>query len=194
MGKSFTIVDGDNPTVTEIIFMITTLIRAFKIRNWGNPFNYNRALEFMQADTLGYSLTTVGGGSDGINDDGETTEFKVTEFKGYTMKGKEKSHSFTYNGCSKYETLSEQKEYCYAKIMRDPWHHWTFWDYETGEMLKTIKISAEEVWKLIWPKWEESWYKSPKSKDPRIGGSIKTTQLGNSKYELLIHNSGGVLL
>ena len=36
-------------------------------------------MEFVQANLLGYKLTKVGGGSDGINEQKGTTEFKGTD-------------------------------------------------------------------------------------------------------------------
>jgi hypothetical protein len=165
-----TLTDDD---VQELGFL---LLRYFKSKGWGNPFNYNRFFEFIQTRVLGYYLTMVGGGSDGIDTNGKTTELKGTEYKGFGKNGNEKSHSFTYNGTTRKPTLEEQKEYCKEKIMRDPLHHWTIFDYEKGELVKTFQLTSEQVWQVLWPKWEKSWYNSGKA-DPRISGTISTNEL-----------------
>lgn len=165
------------------------LLKYFKLKGWNNPFNYNRFFEFVQARVLGYNLTSVGGGSDAINDDNQTTEFKGTEYKGFSKKGVELSHSFTYNGTTKKPTLEEQEQYCREKIMRDPLHHWTIFDYENGKLLKTIQLTAEQVWEVLWPKWKKSWHKSSFAADPRIGASISTSELKklNIEYKIIEH-------
>ena len=38
-----------------------------------------------------------------------TAEFKATEYKGQNKKGVDKSHSFSYNGTSRFDTLREQR-------------------------------------------------------------------------------------
>lgn len=164
------------------------LLAWFKSKGLGNPFNYNRFIEFVQARILGYELTTVGGGSDGINKEGETTEFKGTEDKGLNLKGEERSHSFSYNGTTRKPTLAEQKVYCKEKIMRDPLHHWSIIDYEDGKIKKTIRITNEQCWQVLWPKWEKSWHNSGAA-DPRIGASISTNDLKNAniKYTTIEH-------
>ena len=158
------------------------LLKWFKFKGFGNPFNYNRFMEFVQANLLGYKLTKVGGGSDGINEQKGTTEFKGTEFIGFTKKGDERSHSFSYNGTTRKPTLSEQEKYCREKIMRDPLHHWSMIDYENGTFIKTIQLTNEQVWQILWPKWEKSWHNS-KAADPRIGASISTAELKKAGIE-----------
>ena len=174
--NQFSNIDPKNLTDDDVQVLGFLLLKYFKMKGWGNPFNYNRFFEFIQARVLGYNLTTVGGGSDGINDEGESTEFKGTEYSGLTAKGVEKSHSFTYNGTTRKPTLDEQKQYCKEKIMRDDLHHWTIFDYDNGKLLKTLQLTAEQVWTVLWPKWEKSWYNSGAA-DPRIGGSISTNEL-----------------
>ena len=110
--------NADDLQMKEILLAI---VKWFKKKGLANPFNYNFGFEFIQCLTLGYKKTTndktlVGGGSDGIKEDGETTELKATEYKGLTKKGKEKSHSVSYNGTSKKQTIEEQKKYCYNKL------------------------------------------------------------------------------
>jgi hypothetical protein len=145
-------------------------------------------MEFIQAKLLKYKLTKVGGGSDGINEQNKTSEFKGTEFLGFTKKGVEKSHSFSYNGTTRKPTLEEQKKYCYEKIMRDPLHHWSIIDYENGKLIKTIQLTNEQVWKVLWPKWEKSWHNNGAA-DPRIGASISTAELKKAgiEYVTIIH-------
>lgn len=164
------------------------LLRWFKYYGFGNPFNYNRFMEFIQAKLLGYSLTSVGGGSDGINEQNETTEFKATKYLGTTKAGNDKSLSFSYNGTTRKATLKEQLTYCKKKVMRDPLHHWTVIDYEEGKCLYTIQLTNEQVWEILWPKWERSWYDS-KAADPRIGASISTAELKKAgiKYAIITH-------
>ena len=41
----------------------------------------------------------------------------IAEEVGKNKKGVDKSHSFSYNGTSRFDTLREQEEYCYNKIM-----------------------------------------------------------------------------
>ena len=173
----------------EMVQILFAVLSWFKVRGLGNPFNYNRAFEFIQAYFLGFNLEPVGGGSDGVSDDGTTTEFKATEWQGFTKKGKEKSHSFTYNGTTKKQTIEEQEEYCYNKIMRDEYHHWTIVDYDAGKLLKTLKVKNTDVWSLIWTKWKDSFYKSATNADGRIGGSISTNLLKekNIPYEVITH-------
>lgn len=184
--KNLNVKDYGNLDIRELGFF---LLRWFRYKGLGNPFNYNRFMEFVQASYLGYKLLGVGGGSDGINEKGETTEFKATGYLGF-RKGSnvEKSHSFTYNGTSRQDTLEKQKIYCKKKIMRDPLHHWSMIDYENGKLLKTIQLSNNQVWKILWPKWERSWYNS-NSKDPRIGGSISINELNKEgiKYIIIEH-------
>ena len=140
---------------------------------------------------------TSTGGSDGVSDDGITAEFKATEWKGLTKRGKEKSHSFTYNGTTKVQTIEEQEKVCYKKVMRDDYHYWTIVDYEAGNFLKTLKVKNTDVWSLIWGKWKSSFYNSATNADGRIGGCISTNELTkhNIKYEIISHqDSGGVLM
>ena len=173
--------------------MLLWLVRFFKEKGIGNPFNYNRASEFIQALTLRFVLEPVGGGSDGkCPKTGVTAEFKGTEYKGMNKKGTaELSHSVSYNGTSRFDTIEEQEEYCKKKIMRDPFHYWTLFNYEDGKLVKTLKISAEVVWKNLWPKWKKSFETGANAKDPRIGATISTTTLKNDKYETIIHSDRG---
>ena len=177
-------------TMDELVSNTMHLLCEYRRRNLGNPFNYNRAFELMQAEQLGFTLTTVGGGSDGVSKDDPsvTAEFKATQYKGKTKTGEEKSHSFSYNGTSRQSTLSEQKSYCEKKVMRDKYHYWSIIDYEKGIFVKTIKISNSELWKVLWPKWEKSFH-NPSAKDPRIGASISTKELdqNNIQYEIITH-------
>ena len=182
MASNFKNLKVEDFTDQDILDLGYFLLKWFKFKGFGNPFNYNRFFEFVQANLLGYSLTRVGGGSDGINDQGETTEFKATEFLGYTKRGVERSHSFTYNGTTRKNTLEEQMEYCREKIMRDPLHHCSLINSEAGKLVKTIQLTNEQVWQLLRPKWENSWHK-PKAADPRIGGSISTAEMKKAGIE-----------
>ena len=157
----------DGPLTDAMLLLVMKKNTSeFERREFGNPYNYNRGFEWMQAQLHGFELTTVGGGSDGrsINDPNITAEFKATKFKGH-----DRSHSFSYNGTSRQPTLSEQEQYSKSKIMRD-------------------KISNVEVWKALWPKWKASYLKRG-AKDPRIGASVSTKYLDDNKidYEIIIH-------
>ena len=180
--------DIRNASPAEMVDVLFATLSWFKDRGLGNPFNYNRAFEYIQSGVLGYEVTTVGGGSDGINADGDTAEFKGTEYKGTTKKGTEKAHSFTYNGTTRKDTIEEQRAYCRDKVMRDRFHYWTIFDYENGRLVKTFKLTGAAVWSLIWPKWEHSFHNP--GADPRIGGSISTTLLESSgvPYEVIDHS------
>jgi len=162
------------------------MLKWFDNKSIGNPFNYNRFLEFVQAQELGYKLLPVGGGSDGINEKGETAEFKATPAK---ENKSERSYSFTYNGTTLIPTLKEQEIYCYKKIMRDKFHYWTIYDPIEGNLMKTIKLKNEDVWKILWPKWKRSWEKSAHRGDPRIGASISIYELNKAGiiYEVINH-------
>jgi hypothetical protein len=107
--NKFSNIEPSDLTDDDVQVLGFLLLKYFKMKGWGNPFNYNRFFEFIQVRVLGYNLTTVGGGSDGINDEGESTELKGTEFKGLTAKGVEKSHSFTYNGTTRKPHLMSRK-------------------------------------------------------------------------------------
>ena len=113
--------------------ILLAILVWFKKHNLGNPFNYNRAFEFISALTHGFILLPVGGGSDAVNpnDESDTREIKTTKYE-LTKKGSEKSMGFTYNGTTRKPTLKEQQEYCYDKIMRDEYHIWDMVDYEEG--------------------------------------------------------------
>jgi len=169
--------------------ILLSILVWFRKHNLGNPFNYNRAFEFISALTHDYVLLPVGGGSDAVNPDDETDtiEIKTAKYE-LTKKGNEKSIGFHYNGTTRKSTLEEQKEYCYEKIMRDEYHIWDMIDYEKGALVKSIKIKNTEVWKLIWSKWEKSWYNTGAA-DPRIGGTITTNDLKKNKsvYEVINH-------
>ena len=181
-----------NASHDDMVKILLEILSWFKLRNLGNPFNYNRAFEFIVAHNLGYVLLPVGGGSDGVNpnDPTDTIELKGTEYLGLTKRGKEKSHSFSYNGTSRKPTLKEQEEHCKKKIMRDKYHYWTMTDYENGKLVKTLKIKNSDVWSLIWKKWKDSFYKSATNADGRIGGSISTNDLkkNNIPYEVITHS------
>jgi hypothetical protein len=185
MTRRFQDLKIEDCTYQDIYDLGCFLLKWFESKGLGNPFNYNRFIEFAQANLLGYILTKVGGGSDGINDQDETTEFKGTKFLGYTKKGVQRSHSVSYNGTTRKDTLEEQKKYCKAKIMRDPLHHWSLIDYESGKIIKTIQLTNEQVWKVLWPKWEKSWYK-PTAADPRIGATISTDEMKKAGIEPVI--------
>ena len=163
------------------------VLKWFQTNSLGNPFNYNRAFEWLQARLLGFELTKVGGGSDGIKETGETAEFKAAAWKGFSKNGQELTHSFTYNGTSRFETWEEQEEYAKKKIMRDPYHYWSIIDYDVGCFIKTYKVPSETVWKLIDPKWYNSWKDSANRKDPRIGGAISTKALNGKEFEIIVH-------
>lgn len=177
---------SENMTDQELTENLLNLLKEFNGRGLGNPFNYNRAFEYLQADLLGFNLTKVGGGSDGVNDEGITAEFKATVYKGTTKKGIDKSHSFSYNGTSRKDNLEEQEKYCRQKIMRDPFHYWTIINYDNGTFVKTLKVPAETVWKLLWPKWKNS-FDNPSASDPRIGGSVSTNDLKGEEFEVIRH-------
>ena len=193
--------EGKTITLNEVTYFLSkctqeqmkevllSILKWFKKMGLANPFNYNYGFEFIQCLTLGYKQTTVGGGSDGIREDGQTTELKAAEDKGYTKKGKLKSHSVSYNGTTKKSTIEEQKKYCYNKIMRDKFHHWTIFDYENGKLVMTLKIKNEDIWTLIWPKWEKAFYESSTRADGRINGSLSTNELdrNNIQYEVISH-------
>ena len=169
--------------------ILLSILVWFRKHNLGNPFNYNRAFEFISALTHGFVLLPVGGGSDAVNPDdkSDTIEIKTTKYE-LTKKGNEKSMGFTYNGTTRKPTLEEQKEYCYEKIMRDEYHIWDMIDYEKGALVKSIKIKNTEVWDLIWEKWKKSWYNTDAA-DPRIGGKVTTNDLkkNNVQYEVINH-------
>ena len=181
-----------NASHDDMVKILLEILSWFKLRNLGNPFNYNRAFEFIVAHNLGYILLPVGGGSDGVNpnDPTDTIELKGTEYLGLTKRGKEKSHSFTYNGTTKVQTIEEQEKLCYKKVMRDEYHYWTIVDYDAGKLLKTLKVKNTDVWSLIWTKWKDSFYKSATNADGRIGGSISTNLLKekNIPYEVITHS------
>ena len=186
---NFETADTEDVSYETVMAMSLWLAKYFKSKGFGNPFNYNRAFEFIQCHVLGYDLETVGGGSDGkkSNSD-ETTELKGTEYKGMNKKGTtELSHSVSYNGTSRMDTSEEQEEYCKKKIMRDRFHHWTLFDYEKGKLVKTYKIPAATVWKVLWPKWKKSFETGANKKDPRIGASISTNLLNKEEYEIIVH-------
>ena len=172
-----------------IMAMLLWLAKYFKSKGFGNPFNYNRAFEFIQAHVLGYNLEPVGGGSDGRKPDSdETAEFKGTEYKGMNKKGTaELCHGVSYNGTSRYDTIEEQEKYCKEKVMRDRFHYWTLFDYENGKLVKTLKIPAATIWKILWPKWKKSFETGASNKDPRIGASVSINLLKKEKYEIIIH-------
>tara|TARA_B100001769_G_C21806185_1_gene438724 strand:+ start:53 stop:625 length:573 start_codon:yes stop_codon:yes gene_type:complete len=186
-----TLLDIKNASNDDMVKILLEVLSWFKLRNLGNPFNYNRAFEFIVAHNLGYVLLPVGGGSDAVNpnDPTDTIELKGTEYLGLTERGKEKSHGFTYNGTTKKQTIEEQEEYCHNKIMRDKYHYWTMTDYGRGKLVKTLKIKNSDVWTLIWKKWKNSFYKSATNADGRIGGSISTNDLkkNNIPYEVITH-------
>jgi len=181
--------DIENASIEEMVSILFGVLKWFKKKGLGNPFNYNRGFEFIQAHVLGYNLLPVGGGSDGEKPDSdETGEFKGTNYKGLNKKGTaELSHSVSYNGTSRFDTIEEQLAYCRKKIMRDRFHYWTLFDYENGKLVKTLKIPAEVVWKLLWPKWKKSFETGANKKDPRIGASLSTISLKNEKYEVIVH-------
>ena len=184
----------DNASDKEMKEILFAVLRWFKKKGLGNPFNYNRSFEWLQSEILRFKLTTVGGGSDGEHCNGiygpidSTAEFKATIYKGRTKKGDEKAHSFSYNGTTRKDNLEEQEDYCRIKIMRDPFHYWSMIDYAGGNFVKSIKVPAETVWKLLWPKWENSFYNS-KAADPRIGGSVSTNNLIGEDFETIDHKT-----
>ena len=187
--NSQTLRDIENADDLQMKEILLAIAKWFKKNGLANPFNYNFGFEFIQCLTLGYKKTTkdktlVGGGSDGISltDPNITAEFKATEYKGQTKNGVDKSHSFSYNGTSRFDTIKEQEDYCYNKIMRDPYHYWTIFDYNLGSLYKTFKVKNSDVWSLIWTKWERSWYNT-NNKDPRIGGSISTNEMKKSNIQ-----------
>ena len=167
--------------------ILLTVVRWFNKRALGNPFNYNRAFEWLQAKLLNFKLLPVGGGSDGINEYDITAEFKATVDKGLTKNGVPKQHSWAYNGTSRFPDLEKQIEYCTQKIMRDQYHYLSIINYDTGKFVTTLKAPNETVLEILLPKWVTSWKKSPNRKDPRIGGTVTTKDLNGKDYEKLVH-------
>ena len=176
----------ENASDEEMELMLFSVLKWFKARRLGNPFNYNRAFEWLQSRILGFTLEKVGGGSDGKDINGVTAEFKASAWKGYGAKGQELTNSFTYNGTSRFEDWDEQEDYCRKKIFRDPYHFWSIIDYMEGKFVKTLKVPAETVSNLLMPKWTNSW-ENPNKKDPRIGGSVSTKDLVGEEFEIIPH-------
>ena len=56
-----------NASHDDMVMILLEILSWFKLRNLGNPFNYNRAFEFIVSHNLGYVLLPVGGGADGVN-------------------------------------------------------------------------------------------------------------------------------
>ena len=166
--------------------ILLAILRWFNRMGYGNPFNYNRGIEFLQARMFGFKLEIVGGGSDGKNDEGITAEFKYTKWIGYTKKGTLRSHSVSYNGTTRKNTLEEQEKYCREKIMRDPHHSWSLIDNDTGKCIQSYKVPAEKIWKILWPKWKKSSYK-PNAAEPRIGASLSTNDCTGQECDLILH-------
>jgi hypothetical protein len=183
-----TIENVENASDEEMEVILFSVLKWFKAKSLGNPFNYNRAFEWLQAKFLGFKLTTVGGGSDGIDENDVTAEFKAAAYKGLGKKGQELSYSFSYNGTSRLDTWDEQEKYCLAKINRDPFHYWSIIDYTEGKFVKTYKIPAAIVTDMLMPKWKNS-FENPQKKDPRIGGAISTIEL--AKLVKRSHNLPG---
>ena len=73
-----TLLDIENADDLQMKEILLVIAKWFKKKGLANPFNYNFAFEFIQCQVLGYKKTTVGGGSDGKKDDGETTELKLS--------------------------------------------------------------------------------------------------------------------
>ena len=190
MNMSETIENSSSDEMEEIIFSVLTW---FHKRGLSNPYNYNRGFEFLQSKRHGFELLPVGGGSDGIDKETDiTAEFKAAAWKGFGKNGQELSHSFIYNGTSHYPTWEKQEEYAKNKIMRDPYHFMDIIDYEEGCFVRTYKVPAKTVWKLIKPKWYNSWKQSGNRRDPRVGGSISTKDLKGEKFEII--NEGKKLI
>jgi len=172
-----------NKLMEEILLAV---LKWFNKMGYGNPFNYNRGIEWLQARMFDFELTKVGGGSDGENDKGITAEFKYTKWIGHTKKGTLRSHSVSYNGTTRKNNLEEQEKYCREKIMRDPYHYWSLVDNDKGIFVQSYKVPAETVWKLLWPKWKNSFH-NPSAADPRIGASISTNDLIGEDFEIIPH-------
>ena len=111
--NSQTLRDIENADDLQMKEILLAILKWFKKKSLANPFNYNFGFEFIQAVTHGFRVAPVGGGSDGISliDPNITAEFKATEYKGQTKNGVDKSHSFSYNGTSRFDTIKEQEDY-----------------------------------------------------------------------------------
>lgn len=180
--------DIENATPEEMKEILLLVAKWFHAKGLGNPFNYNRGCEYIQALTFGLILTTVGGGSDAYHKMKKWfVELKKTTFAGFTKTGQLKSHSFSYNGTTRKSTLEEQVEYCKKKVLRDKFHLLTIIDDEKGALYQTYKVTGEEMWKVLKDKMIRSW-KNPKG-DPRINATVSTNDLKKYgiEYEVIKH-------
>lgn len=180
--------DIENATPEEMLEILLLLAKKFNKEGLGNPYNYNRGCEYIQALTFDLVLTKVGGGSDAYHrTEKYSLELKKTSFAGFTKKGKMKSHSFSYNGTTRKATIEEQVEYCKKKVLRDKFHLLTIIDDSKGSLYQTYKVTGEEMWKVLKDKMIHSW-KNPKG-DPRINASVSTNDLEKYgiQYEVVQH-------
>ena len=51
-----------NASYEDMVKILLEVLSWFKLENLGNPFNYNRGFEFIQAHVLFFKLEPVGGG------------------------------------------------------------------------------------------------------------------------------------
>lgn len=180
----------ENASDQEIKEILLVIAKRFYIKGLGNPFNYNRGMEFIQALTFGLILCPVGGGSDAYHAlQAWYAELKKTSFLGFTKAGILKSHSFAYNGTTRKPTLDGQIEYCRTKILRDKYHFLTIVDDVRGALYQTFKVPGEEMSKVLLPKMIHSWETGTSKGDPRINASVSTNDIMKSGiyYETIEH-------
>jgi len=180
--------DIENATPEQMLEILLSLAKKFNKDELGNPFNYNRGVEYIQAMTFGLRLTKVGGGTDAYHAiEKWFAELKATPFSGFTKKGELKSHSFPYNGTTRKATIEEQVEYCHKKVLRDKYHFLTIIDNSKGSLYQTYKVTGEEMWKVLKDKMIKSW-ENPKG-DPRINATVSTNDLKKYgiQYEVIKH-------
>lgn len=137
---------------------------------FGDPFSYARSREIYMAGMLNHYVSKTYSGSDGYDENGEY-EYKSTI--------NEKING-TYNGISVQPTLEEQIKYIKNdKIGKYGKHYYARFD--GADIAELYEVDATNVLKLLLPRIEKEWKKKSdkncKSKDPRIGVSIKQKEI-----------------
>ena len=159
----------NKPQKTEIVPVIFerlfTIMDTFASQNgYGDVFSYGRGREIMQAIYNGHKIANTYSGADGIDKNGDGSEYKSTI---------QQKILATYNGLSCKPTW--EKQVCYLKndkIGKYKYHY--FSRFQDGKIVEMWKASSDDVLNILLPQLSKKYHKPDRSKnaDPRLSGRL----------------------
>ena len=143
----------------------------------GDILSYARSKELMIAQKLGHKLAPRYSGGDAFNEAGEEVEYKSTTAK--KCKG-------TYSGVSVQTDWPSQERYLREEKIGKYSEHY-FNRFEDGKMVESWKVSGQDVFDILLPKFKKKFPTVLSKKDPRLSATVtwnEIQQYGEQVYPL----------